>query len=62
MQSSQQCNMSAKYMLIQVEEETGIRLHDVAFAAAENSIFSNGAHYVTIFMKGTVAEVTFLLF
>lgn len=31
-------------------EETGIAVSDVSFATAENTVFPEGKHYVTIFM------------
>ncbi len=42
----------------QVLEETGIELDDVHFAYAVNSVFESGAHYVTIFMRAEVGEVS----
>lgn len=34
----------------EVLEETGIAVSDVCFATAENTVFPEGKHYVTIFM------------
>lgn len=41
----------------QVLEETGIDIQGAAFATAENSVFPNGKHYVTIFVLATAQEV-----
>eukprot|EP00775_Hariotina_reticulata_P013099 gene13100-13227_t len=39
----------------EVLEETGVAIHNVQFAAAENVLFESGAHYVVIFMHGEAA-------
>lgn len=45
------------WVRLQVLEETGIAVHDAAFATAENSVFPDGKHYVTIFVLATAQEV-----
>lgn len=41
----------------EVMEETGLKLTDVHFAWACNTIYDEKAHYVTIFMRASLAEV-----
>jgi hypothetical protein len=42
---------------LQVLEETGIAVQGPVFATAENSVFPNGKHYVTIFVLAAAPEV-----
>lgn len=41
----------------QVLEETGIIVENAAFVTAENTVFPDGKHYVTIFVLATAPEV-----
>lgn len=41
----------------EVLEETGLEVFGLRFATAVNSIFAPDKHYVTIFMRGEVAQV-----
>ena len=44
----------------EVMEETGLEVSKVRFESAVNSIFAPDKHYVTIFMRGEVAQVLVL--
>lgn len=44
-------------MRLQVLEETGVAVHNAQFATAENSVFPDGKHYVTIFVLAAAPEV-----
>lgn len=41
----------------EVLEETGLHLKSVCFETAVNTVFGADSHYVTIFMRGVVAQV-----
>ncbi|ETN42839.1 uncharacterized protein HMPREF1541_01997 [Cyphellophora europaea CBS 101466] len=40
----------------EAEEETGLKVRDLRFLTATNSVMDGGKHYVTVFMVGVVDE------
>jgi ADP-ribose pyrophosphatase YjhB (NUDIX family) len=38
-------------------EETGLKAHNIHFLWACNTVFDESTHYVTVFMRGSLAEV-----